>query len=325
MMVMNGFWAATLVARQDPPAAPGSYETTVTLRASEILQPGVLSGPQYRVREDVVTDWGVNTYAVDSGGYGTLLARGNSQLLERIAEGVAMKESLIYDKDANELRVLHQSALLQMGVSATDALALLSNAAFTPWQQTQFVTSLQKLVGVRGRDLFVRDAAIASTDDKDASFYAGTARLLAWLATQNHPIDRIELKNNAPYCDLRDGSVLLALHWDYARWSPTADKCATWLQTLQVDGRKPPSVTLAISGAASPRCRQEMEKRGFRVLDRLDRGPLKWADHSPSHHHEAPLLVSKSSLSFPTCRWGRLPPLSKVRRISLFRARAAQL
>jgi len=393
---------------------------TYKLKASEILQPALLLGPSYRVRELVVTDWGVNTYAIDSDLYGPFLAHGNADLVQCIAEIGAMKrmddmmlteefakaqkkaakreveaaedhlpepgdfieddpksgigkffhrigqsmkddddpgkarnlaeymsnsvrlvvgakldlsrklginpystnpklqqkldnmsralgiggykmtpgpaaaetgaslpavlmrnqtapdmESLIYSKSEGELRVIHQETLLQMGVSAQDSLTFLSNRVFTPWLQTQFVTSLQKLVGVKGRDLLVRDAALAATQESDAFFYAQTARLLASLVTQNYPIDHIEVRNRAPYCVLRDGSILLALHWDYARWSRTADECASWLQTLQVDGQKPKALTLAITGVVSARCRQELEQRGFRVLDRLDRGPLK--------------------------------------------------
>lgn len=58
--------------------------------------------------------------------------------------------------------------------------------------------------------------------------------------------------------------MLLAQHWDYASRFSTAGKCATWLQTLMVDGKKPLFITIAITGMASPRCLHEMEKRGFR-------------------------------------------------------------
>jgi hypothetical protein len=182
--------------------------------------------------------------------------------------------ALIYANDREQLRALNQAALQKMGISAPDATAFLSNTAFTPWQQTQFITALQALPGVAGRDLLLRDAARSSTEDTDATFYAETARLLAMFAAQGWQIARIELNSTLPYCILRDGSVLLAIHWDYARWSPTAERFGNWLQSLKLDGKKPASVTLAISGLASPQCRREMEQRGFKALDRLIKGPL---------------------------------------------------
>lgn len=412
------FSPTSLVAQQSAPpvtATASPYESTVTLSASQILQPAFLSGPLFKVREEVVTDWGVNTYAIDTTSYGTFLAHGNTLLAERIAEigamarldnmskgeeyGKAVKKaakaplhaaeefiddpvdtikkvpkgigkfihrigqnvkeakedrqrsdyeddrvksvlgvsqskrnlcqqlgvnpyssneilqhkldemswvlfaggltmtaatlpidgglgavvkttgaldrtsSLIYDQSPTDLRALNQKALQEMGVNEVDALAFLGCPAFSPWQQTQFVKALQSMPDVAGRQLFVQNATSASTEETDAIFYSETAQLLSQLHAAQWQIARIELQNNAPYCILRDGSVLLALHWDYARWSPAAEQCATWLQTLQVDGRKP-AVTIALTGAASTLMRQEMEKRGFRLLDKQDKGPL---------------------------------------------------
>jgi hypothetical protein len=409
-----------------PPSArisgrPSPYEYTVNLNASQILQPGILSGPLFRVRDEVVTDFGINTFAIDTKAFGTFLAHTNAQLVERIAEIVAMKRiddakrsdaysravgkaadresdaaddavvdyvspieeepftgigkffrrigvdreteadidaddvreykayqgkkalacalakrdlcrnlgvnpyttnlmlqrklddmsnaiamggfkpamippvdsvdsglasslwrgqlnpqmsALVYGKSSKELRAANKAALEQMGASAASASTFLANPYFTPWQQTQFITSLQALSGVAGRDLLVRAVAGAATEETDAIFYTGTAQLLARLATQDRQIARLELKENLPFCVLRDGSVMLALYWDFARWSPTAERCAAWLPSLRVGGEKPPSLTLAITGQASAKLCQEMEKHGIKVLDLQDRGPL---------------------------------------------------
>lgn len=400
------------------PVTTGNYETTLTLRASQILQPVFVAGPGFRVREGVTTNWGTNTYAIDSTFYGTYLAFGNSQLLDRIVEISAIKrmddvmrteayrdamdeaadevedaaedyvppttDSLqevhttgigkffqrlgqdikkdhdnekrrdyqsfqfkstagvakakrdlcrklginpystnpglqsrldglsralalggftlvlgeasadpiasaaalnrgnastqvaleIYEKDVNTLRASNQTALQSLGITPADSAGFLGNSNFTPWQQTQFAKSLQALAGVTGLELFLRDATLSSTEETDAIFYAETAQLMAQLQTTQWQIARIDRHENLPYCIQKDGSVLLALHWDYASWTPLADKCAKWLQTVQVNGKKPPTITIAITGAASPRLRKEMEQRGFRLLDRLNRGPL---------------------------------------------------
>ncbi len=401
-----------------PPPAAGGYEATTTLRASQILQPVFLSGPSFRVGETVVNEWGMNTYTIDTTLYGTFVARGSTQLLERLAEisalqrmdavartkeyaeavedaadeaedlaedapgpkvdsledapstgvgkffhrlGKDVKEgwnegkgkiyskrelkssarvagakrdlcrklginpyttnatvqaridgmsrvlglgevtfkmgeasadpivsainanggrtppavaALVYEKGPAEISAANQAALQQVGVGPVDAAGFAASPAFTPWLQSQFVSAVQNLAGVTGLDLLVRDAASAATEETDAIFYAETAQLMAQFQAKQWQIIRIELNKNVPYCVLRDGSVLLALHWDYASWTPTAEKCAQWLQTITPNGQKPPTVTIAITGAASPRCRQEMESRGIRLLDRLSRGAL---------------------------------------------------
>jgi hypothetical protein len=397
-----------------PAAGSTPYDNAVTLQASVVLQPGLLSGPFHRVREDVVTQNGINTYAVDSNLYGTLLARGNTQLLVRITEMTAMRRldemtqtegyhkaveraaeeeedayddyepddrdrlerspksgigkffhrigeserkeergemrayqkkstagvakakrdlcrmlgvnpyttnavlqrklddmsralavggfrmvpgpssednslaaallraqvpqevtTMIFERTPADMRVLLQTNLQMMGVSPADATAFLANQAFSPALHAQFILGLQALPGVAGREILVRDANALSTEDMDAIFYAETAQLLSQLARQGWQIASIQLHNKVPYCVMRDGSVLLALHWDYARWSPMAARAEKWLASLQVDGKKPTMVTIAMTGLASPAFRQEMEKRGYRVLDRLMKGPLK--------------------------------------------------
>jgi hypothetical protein len=67
----------------------------------------------------------------------------------------------------------------------------------------------------------------------------------------------------------------VALHWDYAMWSPRSENFAIALESLQVDGAKPASLIVILSGAMSPRLRQELETRGYRVQDKLIQGPLK--------------------------------------------------
>jgi hypothetical protein len=397
-----------------PMARPTPFDNAVTLQASLVLQPALLSGPFHRVREDVVTQNGINTYAVDSNLYGTLIARGNTQLLVRITEMTAMRRldemtqtegyhkalervaeeeedayddyvpddrdrleskpssgigkffhrigeseraeersemrsyqkkstegtakakrdlcrmlgvnpyttnaallrklddmsralavggfrmvpgpasadnslaavllrtvvptevsTMIFDRTPADMRVLLQTNLQMMGMSPGDAAAFLANQAFTPALHAQFILGLQALPGVAGREILVRDANALSTEDMDAIFYAETAQLLATLARQGWQIASIQLHNKVPYCAMRDGSVLLALHWDYARWSPMAARAEKWLSSLQVDGKKPTNITIAMTGLASPAFRQEMEKRGYRVLDRLMKGPLK--------------------------------------------------
>jgi hypothetical protein len=411
------FQSVPLFAQQPTRTRASTYEMTVTLRASEILQPGLLSHPLYRVRNDVVTDVGVNTFAVDTQLFGTFLVHSNTQLLERMVEIDAMKRiddmkksdvygravgraadrksdaqndavvdyvspihqepfsgigkffdrlsrdteedideddvreyrafqnqsavvnetakrdlcrqlglnpyttnlmlqrklddvsnaiaiggfkmppeegkastnlaaeiymrqvtpevsALVYGKSENALRVQNQAALEQMGATAKDVTALLSNPSFTPWLQAQFVTSLQALSGATGRATLIRDASRAITQEADGIFYADSARLLARLAAQKWQVARIEMKKGAPYCILRDGSVLVALQWDYACWSTSAEKLVTWLQALAVDGKKPPAITLAITGQATARLRQELEQRGLRLVDRQIKGPL---------------------------------------------------
>jgi len=188
---------------------------------------------------------------------------------------VEITNDIVYTQSPLDLRKTNLARLTSMGVSETSAEAFLATAAFSPWNQSRMVTSLQKLLGVSGRDILVRDATQMTDSETDAVFYDETTRLMAHLHTHGLPLSKITLINDFPVCVGADGSVIVALHWDYAMWSPSSERFATALQSVLIDGHKPTSLIVALTGAMSPRLRQELEARGFRVQDRLLTGPLK--------------------------------------------------
>lgn len=102
------------------------------------------------------------------------------------------------------MRTANQATLQRLGVSVVDAAGFSASPAFTPWQQTLFVTFLQSLAAVAGLHLLVRDATAASTGDTDAIFYAETAKLLSLLKATQGKIARIVLQNIVPCCILAD-------------------------------------------------------------------------------------------------------------------------
>jgi len=66
-------------------ATPVTYEALPELKASDILKPEFLSGPHYKVREEVPTSSGANQFTIDSD-FGVFEANGNEMLVRRINE-----------------------------------------------------------------------------------------------------------------------------------------------------------------------------------------------------------------------------------------------
>jgi hypothetical protein len=188
---------------------------------------------------------------------------------------VELTSSLVYEQSPLDLRKTNLSRLEAMKVPTEVSEAFLSNASFSPWHQTRLVGALQQLAGVDGRNLYVRDAARTSSSEADAVFYEQTARLIAHAHTHGIQVSRLIEMDGFPVCLTADGGFMVALHWDYAMWSPGSERFANALQSIQVEGAKPPTVTVVLTGVMSPRLRQELEGRGFKVQDRLLPGPLK--------------------------------------------------
>ena len=180
-------------------------------------------------------------------------------------------QDVLRDKSPTDLKIMNRKILLGMGASAADAEAFLNNGAFSPSAQTAFVLNLKSLEGIANRGAFVGLAAKVSSDEADAMFCVETAELMGNLHNSEKPLARIALIGDFPICVAKDGTVVVALQWDYAAWTPLADRFARDVKT-EAKGK---SYLVALSGAVSPRLREELESRGFHVQNRLSPGPLK--------------------------------------------------
>lgn len=182
---------------------------------------------------------------------------------------------MLSEKSPAELNAMNRASMRSMGASAGDAQRFLDNKAFSPTQQTVFVHNLRSLEGLADRGAFIRVAAERSSSEADAVFCVQTAALMDQLNTGEHPLARIALIDDFPICIAKDGTVIAALQWDYAAWTPRAEAFADALKNLADEPGHNQHVLVAISGQISPRLQQELQNRGIAVQDRMNPGPLK--------------------------------------------------
>ena len=181
-------------------------------------------------------------------------------------------EEVLREKSPADLKVMNRSALLAMGATGKEADQFLSNNAFSPTAQTAFVLNLKSLDGVDNRAAFVRLAGETSSTEADAVFCVQTAALMSKLQRDEKPLARIALIGDFPICLAKDGTVIVALQWDYAAWTKLAAGFATEIQAQRKDKA---ACLVAISGMVSPRLRQELKALDCSVEDRAMPGPLK--------------------------------------------------
>jgi hypothetical protein len=183
-------------------------------------------------------------------------------------------EDVLREKSPADLKIMNRKALLAMGASERDTDRLLNNTAFSPSAQTAFVLNLKSLNGVANRDAFVRTAAETSSDEQDAIFCVQTAALMSKIH-KDKPLARITMLGDFPVCVAKDGTIIVALQWDYAAWTSGAAGFTNDVQKLAARSGKDESVFVALSGQVSPRLREELEKRGTTVQEGLAPGPLR--------------------------------------------------
>jgi hypothetical protein len=125
--------ADPLLASQAPSptssATPVTYEELPELKASDILKPEFLSGPHYKVREEVPTSSGANQFTIDSD-FGVFEADGNEILVRRINEINAiarLKEISRTDEFKNALGRAARSPVAAAKAIAADPVQAISN------------------------------------------------------------------------------------------------------------------------------------------------------------------------------------------------------
>jgi hypothetical protein len=183
-------------------------------------------------------------------------------------------EELLREKSPSELEQINRATFRAMGASASDIERILHGGAFTPTQSTTFAVQLKALKGVANRGGFVKAAAQKSTTEADALFCVYTAALMNQI-NEKTPIARIVMLRDFPICVAKDGTITVALQWDYAAWTAGAASFTDEVQKFAEKSGQGAHVFVGLSGQISPRLGEELEKRGITVQDRLVPGPLK--------------------------------------------------
>jgi hypothetical protein len=126
-------FTASLAAATEPSptvsVTPLAYEELPELRASDILKPEFLSGPHYKVREEVPTSSGANQFTIDSD-FGVFDADGNEMLVTRINEINAiarLKEVSRTDEFKNALEKAAKSPMVAAKAIAADPVHAITN------------------------------------------------------------------------------------------------------------------------------------------------------------------------------------------------------
>lgn len=182
---------------------------------------------------------------------------------------------VVAEKPPTDLRAMNRENLRKIGATDRDADGLLSNTAFTLTDQTALALNLKALEGVANRGAFVRAAAERSDSESDALFCVQTSALMGQIHITGHPLAHIVMMGELPVCVAKDGTLIVALQWDYAAWTP---KAAEFVDGLQKSANEPgynKHILVAISGQMSPRFKQELQSRGITAQDRMNPGPLQ--------------------------------------------------
>jgi len=207
-----------------------------------------------------VGDWTFSVAMLPAGAAGSVVS--NVRLTNSI-------KNVLQQEPPARLRIINNEKLEKMGIPEDLRKRFLDSLAFTPRQTTTIAANLELLEGVAGRDAFLT-LALAAEDEVQANIYMTMAQMLRGYHETVARLSAISVVGRLTVAQTNGGQALIAFPLDRLIWTQRADQVSN---NLKASYRAPGfngTFDLWVTGTLSPLARQQLEQRGFRVVERVN-------------------------------------------------------
>src|SRR5262247_2931934 len=176
--------------------------------------------------------------------------------------------NILATEPPSRIRNINEEKLKQMHVPDDVAQRFLDSPIYTPRQSLLLVDSLARLGSATGREGFL-NASLVADDEVEANFFVNTAQILRGYHETRGPITSLTIVRPLVVAQTKAGPAIIPFALDYGVWTANADRLS---QKLKTSYRAPgfnSRFELWVTGTVSPTAKQELEKRGFTVMDRV--------------------------------------------------------
>jgi hypothetical protein len=172
----------------------------------------------------------------------------------------------VRDESPAQLRERNLAMLVAMGVDESVARLLQSQSRYTPIAKTIITEALERMHGVRDRQVFVERGALIE-DTAMAQLLQGWAELLAGYHTNIEPARAMLRLGQSPFLLTADGKVVGVFAMDLLVWTPQTARAVDGVTAAvsrlpDVRGRE-----LWFAGSVTPLTRRNLEQRGWKVQE----------------------------------------------------------
>ena len=174
----------------------------------------------------------------------------------------------IRDNAPSDLSAMNRVTLGQMGISEATVKAFLEHPAISPSSQTIITTKLRKLAEAKGHEDFLK-MLVTSRDTTDVLFFQRVAGMMEVYHRKVSPVRQVLNLYGLPAIHAANNALVVPLSLDYGWWSEEAD----WFSQAIASYKPPVAIAqriLYISGIMSPRAKEQLSNRGFRVVDKAN-------------------------------------------------------
>jgi hypothetical protein len=168
----------------------------------------------------------------------------------------------VWNQPAVDLARQNEARLLGMGVSGRTTRDFLRNRWFTPSLQTALVIALSKMGGVAGVESVI-EVASRVQGETHVRFLVESVRMLGQHHAKAPGFSELRMSGMVPVGIAADGTVVIAAAIDHAYWDANA---AEFAQREELAGKRR---VLLVTGTASPRAKQELERAGWTLRSGL--------------------------------------------------------
>ena len=174
--------------------------------------------------------------------------------------------NILATEPPSRIRIINEDKLKQMGISDDLAKRYLDQPVYTPTQNLLLVDSLSRLGAASGRDAYL-NASLVAADEVEANFFVNMAQILRGYHETQGPITGITMVGALTVAQTKAGSAMIPFALDYGVWTANADKLS---QNMKATYKAPVfngKFEIWVTGAASPKAKQELQARGFTVVE----------------------------------------------------------
>ena len=206
-----------------------------------------------------VGDWTFSVAMLPAGAAGSVVSN------IRLANSI---NNVLKDEPPARLRIINNEKFEKMGIPEDLRKRFLDHPAFTPSHDTIIAANLEQLVGVSGRDAFL-NLAVTAEDEAEANVYAAMAQMLRGYHETVTRLAEITVVGRLTVAQTKAGQALIAVPLDRLVWTQRADQVSS---NLKANYQRPGfngTFDLWVTGTISPGARQELEQRGYRIVERI--------------------------------------------------------
>lgn len=184
------------------------------------------------------------------------------------------------DVAPEDIRVNTRSFLQgEIGLDEQDAERFLEHPWYSPSRQETIIRSLARMKQAAHRDRFV-EMAVRADEPHEAYAFTRLALMFAECNDRRSPIDEFFVSHGLVAAHTMGGDVVLPLYMDHGYWTAEIAHAEAEVDRFLEWDRDVDSKLLIVSGQVSSMARNELERRGWEVIDHLEGLWLTEADEA---------------------------------------------